>query len=292
MLTLEAPSLTAAPPALSPASLYVDLLKKSILEDLYTENEVRLLYLLWCVEGRETFQHDLYLDVRRRWPEVYGEYVRLREFGLGYNRSMQHLGFSHTMLNRRRVENIEFCLETILREHVPGDCMECGVWRGGAVIFMRGYLAAHQVTDRTVWVADSFEGIPAPTLPQDGGLNLSKATHPMLAIDLDTVRNLFERYGLLDGQVRFLKGWFKDTLPAAPVERLALLRLDGDLYESTMDALQALYHKVVPGGFVIIDDYGCLEPCRRAVIEFREQHGIIEPVHEVDWTAVYWRRGA
>ena len=274
----------------SPASLYVDLLKKSILEDLYTENEVRLLYLRWCLEGKETFQQDLYMDVRRRWPNVYQEYVKLREFGLAYRRPMEHLGFPHTMLNRRRVENIESCLETILKENVPGDCMECGVWRGGSVIFMRGYLAAHGVTDRTVWVADSFEGIPAPVLPQDAGLNLSKDTHPMLAIDLETVRDLFERYGLLDEQVRFLKGWFKDTLPAAPVERLALLRLDGDLYESTMDALQALYHKVVPGGFVIIDDYGCLEPCRRAVTEFREKHGITEPIHEVDWTAVYWRR--
>jgi ubiquinone/menaquinone biosynthesis C-methylase UbiE len=205
---------------------------------------------------------------------------------------MEELGFPHTMLSRRRVENIEFCLETILREKIPGDCMECGVWRGGAVILMRGYLAAHGITDRTVWVADSFEGIPAPTLPQENGLQLSKETHPMLAIDLDTVRNLFERYGLLDDQVRFLKGWFKDTLPQAPVERLALLRLDGDLYESTMDALEALYHKVVPGGFVVIDDYGCLEPCRRAVTEFRERYGITDPIHEVDWTAVYWRKSA
>jgi O-methyltransferase len=293
MMTMEEAAFPAvSAPMPSPVSLYVDLLKKSILEDLYTENEVRLLYLLWCLEGKETFRQDLYLDVRRRWPEVYDEYVRLREFGLAYNRPMKHLGFPHTMLNRRRVENIEFCLEAILRENVPGDCMECGVWRGGAVIFMRGYLAAHGVTDRTVWVADSFEGIPAPSLPQEGGLNLSKDTHPMLAIDLETVRNLFERYGLLDDQVRFLKGWFKDTLPEAPVERLALLRLDGDLYESTTDALRALYHKVVPGGFVIIDDYGCLEPCRRAVTEFREQQGITEPLHEVDWTAVYWRRGA
>jgi len=286
----EAPSPAVPARAAAPASLYVDLLKKSILEDLYTENEVRLIYLQECLEGKQTFQQDLYLDVRRRWPEMYDEYVRLREFGLAYGRPMEHLGFPHTMLNRRRVENIEFCLETILRENVPGDCMECGVWRGGAVIFMRGYLAAHQVTDRTVWVADSFEGIPAPTLPQENGLKLSKDTHPMLAIDLETVRNLFERYGLLDEQVRFLKGWFKDTLPQAPVERLALLRLDGDLYESTMDALEALYHKVVPGGFVIIDDYGCLEPCRRAVTEFRARHGITEPIHQVDWTAVYWRR--
>jgi hypothetical protein len=292
MTTLEtvAPFVPAAAPAA--AARYIDLLKKSILEDLYTENEVRLLYLRWCLEGRQTFDQNVYLDIRRKWKAEYDEYVRLRQFGLAYNRPMQHLGFPHTMLNRARVENIEFCLQQILADGVPGDCMECGVWRGGAVIFMRGYLAAHGVTDRTVWVADSFEGIPAPSVPEDAGVHLSKQTHPMLAIDLETVQNLFERYGLLDEQVRFLQGWFKDTLPAAPVEKLALLRLDGDLYESTMDALIPLYDKVSPGGFVIIDDYGCLEPCRRAVTEFREARGITEPLQEVDWTAVYWRKAA
>ena len=274
----------------SAASLYVDLLKKSILEELYSENEVRLLYLRSCLEGKEVFRQDVYLDVRRRWKEVYDEYIKFREFGLAYNRPMQYLGFSHTMLSRARIENIEFCLKRILADNVAGDCIECGVWRGGAVIFMKGYLAAHQVADRIVWVADSFEGLPPPTLPQDAGLSLSKTTHPMLAIDLETVQNLFDRYGLMDDKVRFLKGWFKDTLLAAPIDRLALLRLDGDLYESTMDALNALYHKVVPGGFVIIDDYGCVEACRRAVMDFREQQGITEHLDKVDWTAVYWRR--
>jgi O-methyltransferase len=123
------------------------------------------------------------------------------------------------MLNRQRLENIGFCLDKIVAEDVAGDCMECGVWRGGAVIFMRGYLAAHQIHDRTVWVADSFEGIPAPSLQQDHGHDLSKSTHPMLAIDLETVQDLFARYGLLDDQVQFLKGWFKDTPLAKTVLR-------------------------------------------------------------------------
>ena len=275
---------------LSPASLYVDLLKKSVLEELYIENEVRLAYLRSCVAGKEAFQQDVYLDVRRRWRTAYDEYVRLCDFGMAYGKPMQDLGFQHTMLNRRRLENIEFCLERILADRVPGDCIECGVWRGGAVIFMRGYLAAHQITDRNVWVADSFQGLPLPTLDQDKDLDMSAASHPMLAIDLETVRNLFERYGLLDDQVRFVPGWFKDTLPALPVQTLSLLRLDGDLYESTMDGLQALYHRVAPGGFVVIDDYGCIPQCRKAVTDFRAQCGITEPIQKVDWTAVFWRR--
>jgi hypothetical protein len=270
--------------------LYLDLLKKSILEELYVENEVRLLYLRSCLEHRDAFKDEDYLNIRERRRAAYDEYVRLCGFGMAYGKPMRDLGFQHTMLSRRRLENIEFCLDTIVREDIPGDCIECGVWRGGAVIFMRGYFAALQVTDRTVWVADSFQGLPVPTLAEDEGLDLSASSHPMLAIDLDTVRNLFERYGLLDDQVRFLPGWFKDTLPSAPIQTLSLLRLDGDLYESTMDGLQSLYSRVALGGFIIVDDYGALPQCRKAVTDFRAQYNITTPIIEVDWTAIFWRR--
>jgi len=132
--------------------------------------------------------------------------------------------------------------------------------------------------------------VPAPSLPQDRGFNMSAAVDPILAIPRSDVEELFERYDLLDERVRFLEGWFKDTLPAAPIERLALMRLDGDLYESTMDALVHLYHKLSTGGFVIIDDYGILEPCRRAVNEFRETRGIQSAIQIIDRSGVYWRK--
>jgi O-methyltransferase len=183
-------------------------------------------------------------------------------------------------------------LTQILADNIQGDCIECGVWRGGTTIFMRGFLVANQAADRVVWVADSFCGLPVPHYREDRGLDLSAATHPMLAVNLETVRDLFERYGLLDDQVRFLPGWFKDTLPSAPIRELALLRLDGDLYESTINGLEALYDKVVPGGFVIVDDYGCIPQCRKAVDDFRARRNITEPIQEVDWTAIYWRRAA
>jgi O-methyltransferase len=275
----------------SPTGLYLDLLKKSILEELYVENELRLIYLRSCVDQQEQFSQQVFLDIRRRRPAMYEEYVKLREVGINYGRTIQNLGFQHSMIGRRRLENIESCLETILADGIAGDCIECGVWRGGAVVFMRGFLAAHQVPERTVWVADSFEGLPAPTLKEDEGLDLTAARYPMLAIDLETVRDLFERYGLLDEQVRFLPGWFKDTLPSAPIRQLSLLRLDGDMYESTMDALHALYDKVAEGGFVIVDDYGVLPQCKRAVTEFREARGISDTIVEVDWTGAFWRKG-
>jgi O-methyltransferase len=196
-----------------------------------------------------------------------------------------------TMVGAKRLDNIQECIETVLREEVPGDVIETGVWRGGSVILMRAILKAHGVTDRTVWVADSFKGLPKPDgerYPADAGDTLWKAAS--LTVPLAQVETNFERYGLLDGQVRFLPGWFKDTLPAAPFDQLAVARLDGDMYESTMDALTALYPKLSAGGFLIIDDFA-LAGCRQAVHDFRAQSNIREEIISIDWTGVYWRKG-
>ena len=169
--------------------------------------------------------------------------------------------------------------------------METGVWRGGASIYMRGVLAAYGVTDRIVWLADSFSGLPKPNesdYPADKDLDLSGIEY--LSVSVDEVRHNFERYYLLDDQVRFLVGWFKDTLPNAPVERLAVLRLDGDLYESTMDALGSLYPKLSTGGFLIVDDYGEIAACAKAVNDYREAHGVTDQIIEIDHDGVYWRK--
>lgn len=139
-------------------------------------------------------------------------------------------------------------------------------------------------------MADSFEGLPKPTLQQDIKVDLSKERFPQLAVSVDQVRRNFQKYDLLDDKVRFLQGWFKDTLHSAPIDRLAVLRLDGDLYESTMDCLNALYDKVSPGGYVIIDDYGCLKCCADAVTDFRLTHDIDDPITHIDWTGAYWRK--
>jgi O-methyltransferase len=158
---------------------------------------------------------------------------------------------------------------------------------------MRGVLEAYGDRTRTVWVADSFAGLPAPNVaefPQDAGLDLS--VHPELAISVAEVQHNFRRYGLLDDQVQFLVGWFKDTLATAPISNLAVLRLDGDLYESTWQGLEALYPRLSVGGFCVIDDYGCYEPCRQAVHDYRNRYGISEPIESIDWTGSFWRREA
>ena len=114
----------------------------------------------------------------------------------------------------------------------------------------------------------------------------------MLAVPQSEVKANFDRYGLLDEQVRFLKGWFKDTLPTAPITTLSIMRLDGDYYESTWDALINLYDKLSLGGYAIVDDYGedSWTYCRRAVDEFRSQRGIKDPMIPVDSKCYYWQR--
>jgi hypothetical protein len=198
-----------------------------------------------------------------------------------------------TMIGRKRIDNLQECIESVLRDEIPGDLIETGVWRGGATIFMRGVLKAHGIKDRTVWSADSFEGLPPPDggkYAADSGDNLFK--QPLFAVSLEEVKANFERFGLLDDQVRFLKGWFRDTLPEAPIQQLAVIRLDGDMYESTWDALLNLYPKLSPGGYLIVDDYEAHPACKQAVHEYREAHQINGEVQRNDWTGVYWRKAA
>jgi len=199
-------------------------------------------------------------------------------------------GYAHTMIGLKRIDNLQLCVETVIRENVEGDLIETGVWRGGACIFMRAILAAYRIEDRKVYVADSFEGLPKPDIekfPDDK--DDRHYYNRQLVVSQDEVENNFKKYGLLDGQVVFLKGWFKDTLPYAPIEKLGILRLDGDMYGSTMDALTNLYSKLSKGGFCIVDDYA-LVGCKKAVDDFRSQNGIHTEMKVVDWSGIYWRK--
>ena len=195
-----------------------------------------------------------------------------------------------SMIGRQRMAHLRQSMECVLREGIPGDMMETGVWRGGACIYMRAILKVYGVTDRRVWLADSFEGLPTPDaakFPADVDSTLH--TFDRLRASLEDVQRSFARYDLLDDQVRFIKGWFRDTLPTAPVGPLAILRLDGDMYESTIIALDSLYDRVVPGGFVIVDDYHGVEACRMAVHDFCGKRGFRPVIAEIDGMGVYWR---
>jgi O-methyltransferase len=283
---------------------YLGLLKNSLLNEIYIESDVRLLYVFGTLHTGQNIDLEVFRNVASRLPDLVARVKAARQEGriwwlVDFKNSDGSDGtldlrnfceFSHTMVGRKRLDNIENCLATIKKDNVPGDVAETGAWRGGAAIFMKGCLTAWGMQDRTVWVADSFEGLPIPSLPEDAGYDFSATKVPILAVGLEEVQENFRRYNLLDDKVKFLKGWFKDTLHVAPIRELALLRLDGDLYESTMDSLKALYDKVSPGGFIIVDDFNDFEPCRRAILEFRQLHDIKDPIEAIDWTGAFWRK--
>ena len=198
---------------------------------------------------------------------------------------------AETMVGLARLDNLQSCIEQVLADDVPGDLMETGVWRGGSAIFMRGALHAYGDRHRRVWAADSFAGLPRPDeeqYPADADDGHWKAAY--LAVGLDEVKANFARYGLLDERVQFVVGWFRDTLPTCPVEQLSVLRLDGDMYESTAVALRSLYPKLSVGGYAIVDDYGAVPACRQAVDDFRAEMDVREPLERIDWSGVFWRR--
>ena len=268
--------------------LYIDLLKKTLAFRLWPEPPVPL-----GMFGRRKF------SLGRKMAKAINSLLTKRGLLLaevpGYSEAQRRggeiwPGYADTMAGLHRLDNVEACIRTVVAEGVPGDFIETGVWRGGTCILMRGVLKTLGVTDRRVFVADSFQGLPQPDpdkYPLDKGDALYD--YDFLAVSEDQVRHNFDRYGLLDDQVVFLKGFFADSLPTAPIEQIAIMRLDGDMYSSTMDALNNLYHKLSPGGFCIIDDYA-LPACAEAVQDFRREHGITEPIEDIDNFAKFWRK--
>jgi hypothetical protein len=198
--------------------------------------------------------------------------------------------YAQTMVGLERLRNVRRCVETALAEGVPGDLIEAGTWRGGVAILMRGVLEAYGAAERTVYVADSFAGLPPPD-PERYPADEGDRSHEFdqLAVGVEEVRENFRRYGLLDERVRFVAGWFRDSLPPLRGNRWAVVRLDGDMYESTMDGLVNLYDDLSPGGFLIVDDFA-MDSCRQAVEDFRRERGIEEPIERIDWTGAFWRR--
>lgn len=279
---VQAPPQQLAPPP-PVVDLYLDLLKKCLTRTGFSE-------------GLEPWLPDPGLETAVLWPVrqlLARKGVSLARPG---NPTLREDGRdwpaqAETMIGWERLNNIQECVTDVVRSGVPGDLIETGVWRGGGTIFMRAVLAALGDSTRTVWVADSFEGLPKPDAeryPLDAGDRHWKKAR--LQVSMEDVQANFARYGLLDHNVKFLKGWFKDTLPTAPIERLAVARLDGDMYGSTMDALQALYPKLSVGGYLIVDDYGAVAGCKAAVEDYRRDRGIIDPIKRIDWAGVFWRK--
>jgi O-methyltransferase len=266
-------------------ALYLDLLKKCLTRLVFEEPYFPI--------GFHPARHPLrakLLDTVQALARARGlELVRASSSRRDREEGLDWPMLAETMVGMKRLDNVQRCVTDVLVRGVPGDLIETGVWRGGVTILMRAILRAYGDTRRAVWVADSFRGLPKPSgrYAVDIGSNLWQIEQ--LAVSQAQVRANFERYGLLDEQVRFLEGFFDETLPDAPFEQLAVARLDGDMYESTIVALEALYPKLSVGGFLIVDDYA-LDGCRAAVQDYRREHAITEPIEQIDWTGAYWQR--
>lgn len=267
------------------ANAWLQLLKKTLVRYPLDDGELEMSSRLSGVDDSLRTEIERWLQFNRRGQlHESGRSLADRATGRDWPATAE------TMLGLARMDNLHACLTSVIQSKVPGDFVEVGVWRGGAGILMRALLMAFQDFRRKVWLADSFRGYPAPDpnrYPAD-----KDDPHRLfaeLAVPIDTVKKNFERYGMLDEQVQFLPGWFRDTLAAAPIKRVAVLHLDVDMYESTMLALLHLYPKVASAGYVIIDDYGALAACRQAVDDFRREFQIKTELREIDWTGVFWQ---
>lgn len=232
----------------------------------------------------------------------------LATFGFDEEDSIKHavsLVRGNTMTSFERLASLWQQVRYLDRYGIEGAFVECGVWRGGAVGMMA--LAHRRSCDpvtRHLHLFDSFEGLPEPRADVDGaeavryaaprGERQNRSIGECVG-PLEDNRQLLERdLGYPTSLLQYHVGWFEETVPvAAPaIGPIALLRLDGDWYESTRVCLDHLYSQVVRGGVVVIDDYGHWEGCKRAVDEFLEKHR--EPVllGHIDYTARYWVKQA
>jgi len=280
--------------------LYSDVLKKSIKYSLWP-TFIPIKYPYYYDSFKEVYSAKVSI---RSKPKLFvvvflSKFLARKKIALvtiAGEIKMEWHPLAHTMVSWERLTNIEDLVIQIHKEGIQGDFLEAGVWRGGSCILMAGletFLEFESATEkRKIFVADSFEGLPKPdknNFPDDEGDKLHQES--FLSVSLEEVKNNFERYGLLSNQIVFVKGFFKDSLPDAPIKSLALLRVDADMFEGTMQVLELLYDKVSPGGYIIIDDYGAIpNQCGKAVDEFRAKRGIEAPLISVDYTAVYWKK--
>lgn len=192
---------------------------------------------------------------------------------------------AHTMIGLKRLNNLHNSLDYIRINNIEGDFIETGVWRGGASIFAKKYFDLYGI-DKKVFVADSFKGLPPPQVIEDIGD--THHTIDFLRVSLAEVQNNFRMYNALDNNVIFLEGWFEDTLiDNLQITKLSILRMDGDMFKSTMDVFDSCYHKVSEGGHIIIDDY-CISNCKTAVDKFRNNNSIMEEIFVIDQCGIFW----
>jgi cephalosporin hydroxylase len=264
---------------------YLDLLRDALLDEHYLENELRIEHLLECVSAGRDPDLDKLANPARHMTTAMRRLKREREAGEIPREQGSATGGSDVLayagLGRIRLDYLESCLDVIRDDAVTGDLVDSGTGRGGAAIFMRGFLEAYEVPALRVWVADRFDG-----RRPDGADGRSR-----FPPDLNTVREAFDRFDLLDDRVVFLQGPPSRTLADASIGEVAILRVDSRDPREVQSVLDALYDRVAPGGFVVVDDYGAAE-CQAAVDGFRSERGVVDPLERIDWSGAAWRKAA
>ncbi len=187
----------------------------------------------------------------------------------------------YTMSGNMRLRGLHAAIQHVTALGIPGDVVECGAARGGSAALM-GLALKETGAARTLWVFDTFEGIPPPTVADPDHEIAALYTGDFRGV-LEEVQDLFRQLGILD-QARLVKGMFQDTVPRCDVGAIAVLHVDGDWYESVKVCLDHLYDRVSPGGIIQIDDYGHWEGARKAVDEFVTARGITVPLKHIDYT--------
>lgn len=236
---------------------YIDLIKRSITNYSYLGGETSL----------EEFRCVTHYDLQEaRW-------------------TIDPLARPLTLLTKSQLDLIETAVLIVEENAVPGDFIEAGVWRGGAIILMRALLNAHGIAHRKVVAADSFAGIPKNQRAVNDPVDLWR---DRWVASREEVTENIERFGLLDDRIVFVEGFFADTLRHLVGNKFALIRLDSDSYDSVEESLLYLYPMLSKGGVIIIDDWH-LAGCQAAVLNYRQRYGVNEEIKVQDGNA-YWTK--
>jgi O-methyltransferase len=234
------------------------------------------------------------LNVSRYYPEQAA--TPTAEFPLDFEKEYIDIIKSvkpYTMTSHERLYQLIYCVKYVIENNIPGDLVECGVWRGGSILTMIKTLQSLKVSDRKLQLFDTFssddifetKSAVAEDTPFQGSLEEIKESSGMdFSVDLDDVKRVMRETGYPFENVVFNVGRVEETIPQSQIDRISLLRLDTDWYDSTKFQLEELYDKVVPNGVVIFDDYGFWKGHKKAADEFLEKRNIKPLMMRNDWS--------
>ncbi|MDD3374516.1 MAG: macrocin O-methyltransferase [Candidatus Omnitrophica bacterium] len=196
----------------------------------------------------------------------------------------------YSQLSARRLINLYYLAKKVNDLGVRGDVVECGVWNGGsAAMLAKGLEIENELTTKKIWLFDSFQGLPSPT-DKDDSRNNKKYFDGICTGDEKKVEEIFLEMNISSKRIEIVKGWFSETFPKNTIEKISLLHIDTDWYDSIKIVLEYFYQKVSQGGFIVIDDYYTLKGCQAAVNDFLKENQLEDKVNiiKVDWNGAYF----